>query len=374
MLKFLIPFSFLFCLGQYYLYRKFHVFFPKHTFLFAVSWISISVIILFLTGKEIFQSFSPVDVSAWVYGIGFIWIGFAFLLIFCFGTLDLSIWLAKKFHLVSVYNLLASRKISAILTAIVFIATAYGFFKAQQINPFFVEIPVEKLPHGIEKIRIVQLSDIHINPLFKGEKIEQIVNLVNEQQADFVMITGDTVERNMTPYQAEAQLLAQIKARQGRFIIEGNHEHYAGIHQALDFLQKTGFTLLRNQIAETDHIVIIGETDPAKGSETAPVVPKIDYDTLEVGQDKFVILLKHQPTIHPESRRIVDLQLSGHTHRGQIGPFYWLTRLLFNYPANLSEQGNIHIYISNGTGFWGPPIRLFAPPEITVIDLVKKAP
>ena len=373
MLTFIIPFSFIYGLIQFYLYRRLTKLFGQHHKIFAIVWLIISIILIILPAKEVAQTFGNSDVSALTYAIGFTWLGFAFLLAFSFFVLDIIRLITKKTKLDKLYNFVSSNTMLMCLIGINVFAIAYGLHTAQHPKVMMAQIETNKLPEHMDRFRIVQLSDIHIGPMFRGQTILDIVNQVNAQQPDLIVITGDTVERNMKSYTTEASMLSQMKARYGRFVIEGNHEHYAGITQALAFLKLTGFSLLRNDIVDAGPMVIIGATDPSAGPEVAPDAPVLDFKNMNLPNEKFVLLLKHQPRVSKEAIRIADLQLSGHTHRGQIAPFYPLTRLIFNHHPDFSIHGRMALYISNGTGFWGPPIRIFAPPEITVIDLVAKA-
>ena len=154
----------------------------------------------------------------------------------------------------------------------------------------------------------------------------------------------------------------------------GNHEYYAGIDQALDFTRKAGFTVLRGQATETAGITIAGVDD----STAADIRGGHEVDERQLlgplPDSKFTLFLKHRPVVEKGSAGLFDLQLSGHIHKGQIFPFYLITRLFYPVKTGLSHlQGKATLYVSRGTGTWGPPVRVLAPPEITVIDLVHGA-
>ncbi|MFA6464649.1 MAG: hypothetical protein WCT30_02770, partial [Desulfurivibrionaceae bacterium] len=169
----------------------------------------------------------------------------------------------------------------------------------------------------------------------------------------------------------EVELLAAYNPRLGKFAITGNHEFYAGLQEALDFTRESGFTLLRQQRVTVGGINIVGVDDPTvKASDHEPVVSEHEFLAAQP-KENFTLLLKHRPDIDPNSVGLFDLQLSGHTHKGQIFPFNLLT--WFFYPHRAGELTRLHsgfLYLSRGTGTWGPPIRFLAPPEVTIIDLV----
>jgi predicted MPP superfamily phosphohydrolase len=167
----------------------------------------------------------------------------------------------------------------------------------------------------------------------------------------------------MASREAEAEILSRHGAAYGAFAVTGNHEHYTGLDQALEFMARAGLTVLDDRAAEVAGITIVGLDDltlvwPAELQASAPP------------RDRFVLLLRHRPHVLKTSRGKFDLQLSGHTHGGQLWPIGPLQEKLQNYTQGLSKQGDSFVYVCNGTGFWGPPMRLLAPPEVTVIDLV----
>jgi predicted MPP superfamily phosphohydrolase len=164
--------------------------------------------------------------------------------------------------------------------------------------------------------------------------------------------------------------LHRIKAPLGKYAVTGNHEYYAGLKQAADFTQKAGFTLLHNNsISIKNGVVITGVDDPTAGdSEKSASETEL---LARIPDDNFSLLLKHRPEINMDAQQNFNLQLSGHTHQGQIFPFGWLIRLGYPMGHGLHQTApDRHIYVSRGTGTWGPPIRVLAPPEITIIDLV----
>jgi predicted MPP superfamily phosphohydrolase len=166
-------------------------------------------------------------------------------------------------------------------------------------------------------------------------------------------------------------LLREINPPYGKFAVTGNHEFYAGLDQSLNFTKAAGFTVLRGAGADVGgFITIAGIDDPT--AKTFDAVEGIREEQLLSGlsDGRFAILLKHQPFVLKGSPPLFDLQLSGHTHKGQIFPFTLLTRLVFSYNSGCHQlaDGSI-LYVSRGSGTWGPPMRLMAPPEITIIDL-----
>jgi predicted MPP superfamily phosphohydrolase len=258
-------------------------------------------------------------------------------------------------------------------------AGAYAFCEARQIRTEYVVIPTGKLPRDAGRIRVVQISDIHVGLLSDESRLNAILAAIRAAAPDILVSTGDLVdgrlgrEKEITHHDRFACQLAAIPTPAGKYAVTGNHEFYAGLAQALAFTRAAGFTLLRNQsVAVPCGITISGIDDPAGSGpgDTPPGLPE-SHLLQAAPTERFHILLRHRPLVPAGSDGSFDLQLSGHVHNGQIFPFNLLVKLQFPLPCGTSSTpGHSMIHISRGTGTWGPPMRLFAPPEVTVIDIV----
>ena len=251
---------------------------------------------------------------------------------------------------------------------------AYGYFEARDIRTERLVIETTKLPAGIDRLTIVQISDVHLGLVNRRERFGAMIKAVRDANPDLFIVTGDLVDAQINHFPGLADMLREIKAKYGNYAIMGNHEYYAGPERSLEFIHEAGLTMLRDEVAADGPVTIVGVDD-----RTA-VQLKIGHPSSEkellrgLPRDKFILFLKHQPHIDPNTIGLFDLQLSGHTHKGQIFPFTLLTRLSF--PLNAGDydlgKGSL-LHVSRGTGTWGPPIRFLAPPEVTVIELVRKA-
>ena len=239
------------------------------------------------------------------------------------------------------------------------------------------EVPVtlERLPKELSGYTLVQLSDVHIGPLIGKRFIDQVVDKVNSLRPDAVVITGDLVDGSLDDLAKHAEPLARLASRDGVYFVTGNHEYYSGVDRWLPFLQKLGVRVLRNERvslgdagASFDLAGIDDEWAVRYGNGHGA-----DLSRAVAGRDveRELVLLAHQPkAILGASPAGVGLQLSGHTHGGQIWPFNHLVPLQQPYVAGLyRHSADTQIYVSCGTGFWGPPMRLGAPAEITKIVL-----
>ena len=315
---------------------------------------------------------------------GYIWMGFLFLFVsslLLMETICVVNWITNRTYSFATGGFLSAAGTCklALLTAIV--ASIYAGFEANRIQSDHVTISSSKLPAGTPKIRIVQVSDIHIGLLLREKRLEGILKTVREAQPDILVSTGDLVDGRLSkevglPHQIKmASMLASVSAPSGKFAVTGNHEAYAGLQQAIAFTRSAGFTVLRDQSVQLPNgITITGVDDPSVKREMTGTGTAEKKLLEAVSKNSFHLLLKHRPLIPPESDGRFDLQLSGHVHKGQIFPFNLIVKLKHPIPCGTTttETGS-RIHVSRGTGTWGPPMRLFAAPEVTVIDIVPSA-
>jgi len=255
-----------------------------------------------------------------------------------------------------------------------FAICVYGYFDAKDIRTERLRIETSKLPAGMDRLTIVQISDVHLGLIVRSARLENILAAVKEAKPDMFISTGDLVDAQINQLPGLAELLRQVSPKYGKFAVTGNHEFYAGLEKALVFTREAGFTVLRGEGVNSGPINIAG-VDDHTGVQMGLLRPVSEKALLEeLPKDKFTLFLKHQPRVAPEALGLFDLQISGHTHKGQIYPFTYLSE--FTYPLNAGRYDlpkNSILYVSRGSGTWGPPIRFLSPPEITVIELVRKS-
>jgi uncharacterized protein len=237
-----------------------------------------------------------------------------------------------------------------------------------------VSVPLRALPESAAGYRIVQLTDVHIGPMLGRAWLDEIVRNVNALLPDIVVITGDLVDGSVSELREHVQPLAALKSKHGVFFVTGNHEYYSGADEWLEHLGTLGIRVLRNERLPLPCGVDLAGIDdpsgrqvPGHGSDLAGALAGRDAS-------RPVVLLAHQPkSIFDAARLGVALQISGHTHGGQMFPFNYLVRFQQPYVAGLFDHQGTQLYVSSGTGFWGPPMRFRAPPEITEILLARAA-
>ncbi len=257
------------------------------------------------------------------------------------------------------------------------LSTAYGVSQARRL-PVVKEVvlPVRGLPDDCNGFRIVQISDIHVSETIKRDWVRMVVREVNRTSPDMVAFTGDLADGSALRLIADAAPLADLHAPYGKFFVTGNHEYYSGALAWIDVVRRLGFTVLINEhrvIQKGDgRILIGGVTDYRaarfiKSHTSSPQTAIADAPATD-----FKILLAHQPkSIFEASRAGFDLQISGHTHGGQFFPWNYAINLVYPFKAGLYQVDNTRMYVNRGTGYWGPPVRMGAPSEITLIILYK---
>jgi predicted MPP superfamily phosphohydrolase len=242
-----------------------------------------------------------------------------------------------------------------------------------------VAVPLGKLPAGLNGTTIVQLSDVHVGPTIGRRFLSRIVDRVNALDPDVVAITGDLVDGSVLRLARHVAPLGRLRARHGVYFVTGNHEYYSGAEEWCAHLAALGVRVLRNERVSigsgTDSYDLAGVDDFAgrhfghgHGADLGQALAGRD-------ESREVVLLAHQPRAVVEAERAgVGLQISGHTHGGQIWPFNFLVRLQQPVTSGLRRFGRSLIYVSNGTGYWGPPMRLGSPAEITQLVLEARPP
>ncbi len=250
----------------------------------------------------------------------------------------------------------------------------YSLAEADRIRTRHVVVRTDKLPPGTERIRIAQVSDVHFGLLVRERKAARIALLVSAAKPDLFVSTGDLVDARINHLDGLSGILQGIRAPLGKYLVTGNHEFYAGIGPALEFGRRSGFTVLRGETAEPGGILRIAGVDDPAGAMLGAKPARTEGELLSgPSPPLFTLLLKHRPELARGSAGRFDLQLSGHTHDGQIYPFRLLTRMVYPLLAGLHEirEGGA-VYVSRGTGTWGPPMRFLAPPEVTIIDIERR--
>ncbi len=315
--------------------------------------------------------FMVIVVGGWLFG--------AFILLACFllakDFISLFLWLASKTGLIASGLTLGYRWILGFgMAALLF--SAIGVWQAIRVPDVRrIDITLDRLPAGLDGLKLVQLTDLHASRLFQAPWIRAVVDRTNTLNPDLIVITGDLVDGSTTDRAPDVAPLADLKAKLGVFAVTGNHEYYSNYVNWMKAFRKLGLNILGNEhvlIADRNHsLILAGVTDRVATNFGLPE-PDIEKALSGIPENLPVILMAHQPkgsAAYADAG--VDLQLSGHTHGGQILGIHWITQIANDgYVSGLYRIGNMRLYVSNGTGLWnGFPIRLGKPSEITEIVL-----
>jgi len=306
----------------------------------------------------------------------FIWMGFLFLFVSAAFVMDLYRLICTLgvhlFHGGPGRWIPSARVVFFAALAASVLGTTYGYLEALTIREKHITIPTPKIPKEPGRLRIVQISDIHLGRNVGERRLENILARVREAKPDILISTGDLVDGEMDDASGLAEMFRLIRAPYGKFAVMGNHEFYAGLDRSLRFTKAAGFTVLRGTGVDIEGVIFIAGVDDEAGHGYGLFEGKGEEDLLSpVPVNRFTLLLKHRPNVDRKGDRHFDLQLSGHTHGGQIFPFSLIIQMLYPVDAGLLKpKDGAYLYVSRGAGTWGPPIRFLAPPEITIIDLI----
>ncbi|MEU8015374.1 metallophosphoesterase [Micromonospora parva] len=237
-----------------------------------------------------------------------------------------------------------------------------------------VQIPLAKLPRSMDGLRIATVSDIHLGPLRGRAHTERIVAAINRLDADLVAVVGDLVDGSVAELGSAAAPLRDLRSRYGSFFVTGNHEYYSGVEEWVQEVDRLGLRVLQNRRQEIQArggvLDLAGVNDLTAAGTGLAAGPDFAAALGDRDPSRPVVLLAHQPLAAKEAARYgVDLQLSGHTHGGQMVPFNLAVRLEQPVVSGLGEVDGTKVYVTNGAGFWGPPVRVGAEPQISLVEL-----
>jgi len=325
---------------------------------------------------RVLERFGLESIARLLAQVGYIWMGFLFLFVSASLTLDICRLLVLVGGLVlkPSFSGTADPFRYAFWVALVVSGgiSVYGYLAALDIQTTRLTLKSPKIPAEIGKLRIAQISDVHLGLIVGERRLKRILARVKATEPDILVSTGDLVDGQPDNITSLAELFRNTRARYGAFAVTGNHEYYAGLKRSLDFTQKAGFKLLRGEgVTVAGVINIAGVDDPTENRFGHGGALSEKALLSRMPQDKFTLFLKHRPSIDEEAMAFFDLQLSGHVHKGQIFPFSLVTKLVHPRYAGLYQVArNAYLYVSRGSGTWGPPIRFLASPEVAIIELV----
>ncbi|MHC8562002.1 metallophosphoesterase [Streptomyces albidoflavus] len=248
-------------------------------------------------------------------------------------------------------------------------AGTYGVLRGPRLK--HVTVPLAKLPRAAHGYRIAVVSDVHLGPILGRGHAQRIVDTVNSAQPDLIAVVGDLVDGSVAELGHAAEPLAQLRARDGSYFVTGNHEYFSGAAEWVDHVRELGLRPLENARVEKAGFDLAGVNDVA--GESYGQGPDFVRALGDRDRSRASVLLAHQPIVIDEAvEHGVDLQLSGHTHGGQLWPGNLIAGLANPTVEGLERYGDTQLYVSRGAGAWGPPVRVGAPSDITIVQLAAK--
>lgn len=361
---FIISFFIIYVLVHYYVFNKVAIVFRLESgtyltilfiFLFLAIW---GILAQYFSHKIIANNF----IKSFI-GYGYIWFGVISIIFSLFFITDIMYIFIRNNQFIY-YSTLAA----CIVTIICSIYSVFNVYRGPIIKNISINVP----NLSVDKFKIVQLADTHIDSFTSYKEIRDIVKITNELNPDIVVLVGDILESNLSQ-EYQSYDLDKIKSKYGIFAVSGNHEYYTGIKEFNLFCNNIKANIVHNKnILIEDIIFISGIPDMKMSKHFYDQPADIEKSFQGIDFTKPVIFLSHQPTAFSKASKYpITLQLSGHTHVGQIPPFDLIEYIFFKYYYGLYQKNNSYLYVTSGTRWWGPPMRLFSRSEIVCINLYK---
>ncbi|PLX40978.1 MAG: metallophosphoesterase [Deltaproteobacteria bacterium] len=344
-----------------------HPLLARHRALPTLSWVLMVPMIFAPVGVRLLERYGyewGARALAWT---SFTWMGFLFIAFSMFIILfafEILFFILKRITPLPRLSLRSAQS-AAIIFIITLTAGIYSLHEATDMRVERISLQAESLGGSAKKITVAQLSDIHLGLMNRENILAPIVSKLQELKPDIVLATGDVVDAQINHIDELSDLWLRIDPPLGKYAVLGNHEYYAGLKQSIEFLEKSGFKVLRGESdSPRGEVTIIG-VDDSRDADNSAIIRELDSPL-------YTIYMKHRPKVIAGELPFFDLQLSGHAHKGQIFPFNFLTAIPFPMQDGLYPlPRENYLYASRGTGTWGPPMRLLSPPEISIFELTK---
>lgn len=359
------------CLHLYFLFRRKHFFFVALPLFLCMGFFPL-VFLLLPEGSGVQKLFSLFG-TFWLPGVFFLFLAFL-----AGDLMNVLNRLARK-HLPRLHFPAPRGAWWAVFLFFCALAYGYGLYEARSLQVTRLSIPVEELPEGYKAFRIIFASDMHINPHTGIRMLQNSVDAIMEQKPDLILLGGDILDDGLQGTQEDLDALRRLKSPFGVYGVLGNHDARVDAARAGEFLSRAGIRMLAEEMAVTGPVTIIGMDDPTVyeekgGDDQDGEFLKLVKKSKAEHPKNLLLILEHKPIVRKEYIGLYDLQVSGHTHGGQIFLISPHVHAKYGVKPGLNrfsgQAGNSLFYVSNGTGFSKLPIRLLAPPEILVIDLM----
>lgn len=345
-----------------------------------IYWMVFWIIALSYIISKIGDKYIPAGIENYLNIIGAYWLAAMMYFIIILPIVDIIRILGGKasFIPIGIKQNAALKTTAGLLVFFIVIGlVAYGSFNARNAKVVNYDINIQKSAGSLTKLNIVMVSDIHLGDIVDNKRLQSMVEKINAENPDLVLLLGDIVDEKVEPFRKQhmGESFSKLKAKYGVYAVTGNHEYIGGeSEQIVDELELSGIKVLRdNYIKVDDAFYLVGREDLASERFTGTKRKSISSIIDSIDMSKPIILMDHQPQKLEEAQNSgVDLQLSGHTHKGQMFPNEIFTKKLYEIDWGYLRKGNLNVIVSLGYGTWGPPIRIGNSPEIVGVNLTFK--
>jgi hypothetical protein len=339
----------------------------RRTFI-VVFW---TLVPMFILGSVLERTFSSAF-SEWVYRIGAFWLAFMLYFTIAAVLIDLVRIANYFFHFLPIFSAIMKLRLGLIIVSLVSVIVIAGHINALWINVKEIPLTIHKKVSGASEIKILLASDIHLGALIGERREMRFLEIIREQKPDIVLLAGDLVDGEIAPVLRKnlGRHIQEISTPLGVYAISGNHEYIGGIDKTLPYLKSINIRMLLDEVITLPNgIQLVGRNDHSAGRSSNAPKPLSELIS-GIDSSKPIIVMNHQPYDLQEAVEAkVDLHLSGHTHNGQLWPFNYLIKSIFELSWGYLKKGDTHFYVSSGYGTWGPPVRIGNRPEVVVFKL-----
>ena len=326
---------------------------------------------MFILGSVLERTFSSAF-SEWVYRIGAFWLAFMLYFTIAAVLIDLVRVFNYFFHFLPMFSAVMKLRLGLIVVSLVSVIVIAGHINALWINVKEIPLTIHKKVSGASEIKILLASDIHLGALIGERREKRLLEIIREQKPDLVLLAGDLVDGEIAPVLRKnlGRHIQEISTPFGVYAISGNHEYIGGIDKTLPYLKSINIRMLIDEVITLPNgIQLVGRNDHSAGKGSNAPKPLAELIS-GIDPSKPIIVLNHQPyNLQEAVDAEVDLHLSGHTHNGQLWPFNYLIKGIFELSWGYLKKDDTHFYVSSGYGTWGPPVRIGNRPEVVVFKL-----
>jgi predicted MPP superfamily phosphohydrolase len=344
----------------------------KISYLIVFLFLALSYILGRILGR-----FAVCALSQWLTWIGSFWFG-VMLYLFCIVVVVDLLRLGNHFfHWFPIWitaNADRTKQLTALATIVVTsVVMIVGYRNALNPRVELIDVTIPKSTEKTESLTIALVTDIHLGTIIKNHRLAYMVDMINGLHPDIVLLAGDIVDEDVRPVIADnmGETLRNIRSRYGTYAVTGNHEYYSGVEESVRYLSDHGVTVLRDTATTIDErLILVGREDRTFTQMTGRERKPLEQILAGVDKNLPIIMMDHQPFgLHQAAQSNIDLQVSGHTHNGQLWPIQLITRMIFDLSWGYKKVGSTHYYVSCGYGTWGPPVRVGNQPEVVQINI-----